>query len=94
MTSEVRHDEDESRYTLWVDGENVGVADYAIRGSDIVFLHTEIAPEHRHEGLGDRLVEAALDDAHQRFGGRIVPTCPFVAEFIAAHPDYQELLAS
>jgi len=94
MTSEVRHDEDESRYTLWVDGENVGVADYAVRGADIVFLHTEIAPEHRHEGLGDRLVEAALDDARERFGGHIVPTCPFVAEFIAAHPDYQELLAS
>ena len=93
MTSEVRHDEDESRYTLWVDGEAVGVADYAVRGADVVFLHTEIAPEHRHEGLGERLVEAALDDAHER-GAHVVPLCPFVAEFIADHPDYPELLAS
>ena len=63
MISEVRHDEDSSRYTLWLDGETVGVADYAVRGRDVVFLHTEIAPEHRHEGLGETLVEAALDVA-------------------------------
>ncbi|WP_244248114.1 N-acetyltransferase [Rathayibacter sp. VKM Ac-2801] len=44
MISEVRHDEDSSRYTLWLDGETVGVADYAVRGRDVVFLHTEIAP--------------------------------------------------
>jgi predicted GNAT family acetyltransferase len=94
MISEVRHDEDSSRYTLWLDGETVGVADYAVRGRDVVFLHTEIAPEHCHEGLGETLVEAALDDAHERFGGRVVPACPVVAEFIAEHPDYQELLAS
>ncbi|MBF4461518.1 MULTISPECIES: GNAT family N-acetyltransferase [unclassified Rathayibacter] len=94
MTSEVRHDEDRSRYTLWVDGEAVGLADYARRGADVVFLHTEIAPARRHEGLGDTLVGAALDDAHERFGAHIVPACPFVAEFIAEHPDYQELLAS
>lgn len=93
MISEVRHDEDGSRYTLWVDGENVGLADYAVRGCDIIFVHTEIAPKHRHEGLSDRLVEAALDDAHARFGAHIVPACPFVAEFIAEHPDYQELVA-
>ncbi|KZX20613.1 GNAT family N-acetyltransferase [Rathayibacter tanaceti] len=94
MVSEVRHDADGSRYTLWVDGENVGIADYAVRAGDIVFLHTEIAPEHRDAGLGATLVEAALDDAHERFGSRIVPACPFVADFIAGHPDYQELLAS
>lgn len=93
MISEVRHDQDGSRYTLWVDGENVGLADYAVRGGDVVFLHTEIAPAHRHEGLGEMLVGGALDDAHRRFGPRIVPACPFVAEFIAEHPDYQELLA-
>ena len=93
MISEVRHDEDRSQYTLWVDGEAVGVADYAGRGADVVFLHTEIAPEHRHEGLGDRLVEAARDDAHDR-GAHVVPLCPCVDDFIAEHPDYQELLAS
>ncbi|NQX11779.1 N-acetyltransferase [Microbacteriaceae bacterium VKM Ac-2855] len=92
--SEVRHEAEDSRYTLWVDGSYVGLADYALRGDDVVFLHTEIDPAHRHEGLGATLVQAALDDAHRRFAGAIVPVCPFVAEFIEEHPDYQELLAT
>ncbi|AJM77120.1 GNAT family N-acetyltransferase [Rathayibacter toxicus] len=92
MISEVHHDEDHSRYTLWLEGEAVGLADYTRRGTDVVFLHTEIAPEHRHEGLGQRLIEAALDDAHQR-GAQVVPLCPFVAQFISEHPDYQEMVA-
>lgn len=93
MRSEVRHEAEKTRYTLWVDGDYVGLAEYTVRGDDVVFVHTEIDPAHRHEGLGATLVEGALDDAHERFGGHIVPACPFVAEFIHEHPDYQELLA-
>jgi predicted GNAT family acetyltransferase len=94
MQVEVRHEATDSRYTLRVDGVSVGLADYALRGEDIVFLHTEVDPAHRHHGLGETLVQGALDDARLRFRGHIVPVCPFVADFVDTHPDYQELLAA
>jgi predicted GNAT family acetyltransferase len=92
MANVVRRNAERSRYELLVDGEVVGVADYYVDGGTWTFPHTVIAPERRGQGLGAVLVEAALDDV-RRAGGRVVPTCWYVAEFIDAHPDYAELLA-
>jgi predicted GNAT family acetyltransferase len=47
----------------------------------------------RGRGLGSELVRAALDDVRRR-GATVVPTCWYVAEFIDAHPEYGDLLAS
>jgi len=43
------------------------------------------------QGLGAVLVRAALDDVRQR-GARIVPSCWYVAEFIAEHPEDADLV--
>ena len=37
------------------------------------------------------LVKGALDDIRAR-GETIVPLCPFVAAWLARHPDYQDLI--
>jgi uncharacterized protein len=37
------------------------------------------------------LARFALDDARAR-GLRVRPDCPFVARFIRAHPEYQDLV--
>jgi predicted GNAT family acetyltransferase len=89
----VRHHPEARRYELWDDGSMVGVADYR-PGSEgvLVFPHTEIATHRRGEGLGERLVRAALDDVRER-GLRIVPACWFVDDFVRNNPDYAELVA-
>lgn len=91
MTTSVRHAPERSRYELVVDGATVGVADYRVHGATWVFPHTEIAPTHRGQGLGAELVRGALDDV-RRAGGRVVPRCWYVADFIEGHPDYRDLL--
>jgi hypothetical protein len=58
----------------------------------VVFPHTEIARHLRGRGLAAELVQAALDDVEAR-GGRVVPACSYVAQFIDAHPDYSHLVA-
>ncbi|RII99173.1 N-acetyltransferase, partial [Clavibacter michiganensis subsp. insidiosus] len=70
MSVDVTHDPDGSRYTLWLDGERAGFADYLIQGDRIVFTHTEVDPAKRRGGLGGELVRAALDDV--RGGSRTV----------------------
>lgn len=93
MDTQVRKDEDRSRYELLLDGEVVGVADYRDTGDALVFPHTEIDLAHRGKGLGEILVRAAMDDVRAQ-GRTVVPTCWFVRDFLGAHPDYADLRAA
>jgi len=92
MSEEVRNDTTRQRYELVEDGEVRGVAEYERTADEIRFTHTEVSPEHRTKGRGARLVQAALDDVRGSTDLRVVPLCPFVADFVDDHPDYQELL--
>jgi uncharacterized protein len=92
MTNSVRHNPERSRFELVVDDLVVGVADYRVQDGTWIFPHTEIAPTHRGRGLGAELVQGALDDV-RKAGGKVVPRCWYVAEFIDTHPDYADLLA-
>jgi predicted GNAT family acetyltransferase len=93
MTIEVRSEPERSRYVIEHDGRLVGVAEYLERGDVLVFHHTEISPARRGQGLGEELVQHALDDVRTR-GRTIVPRCWFVAEFVEHHPEYADLLAA
>jgi len=93
VKTEVRNNAEESRYELIVESEVVGVAEYRREGDTLVFPHTQIKSSFRGQGMGARLVQAALDDVRAG-GGRVVPRCWYVAEFIDANPEYQDLLAA
>jgi predicted GNAT family acetyltransferase len=90
--AEVVHDADRSRYTLMLDGEPAGLADYSIVGEQIRFTHTEVDPAKREHGLAGILVERALDDVRTRTDLTVVAACPFVAGWIDQHTEYQDLL--
>jgi predicted GNAT family acetyltransferase len=92
-SAEVVHDADASRYTLWLDGEPAGLADYRVEGDTIRFTHTEVDPAKRDHGLAGILVEQALDDVRTRTDLTVVAECPFVAGWIDQHAEYQDLLS-
>lgn len=92
MTTEVRHNEEASRYELVLDGRVIGVADYEEVGEQLVLPHTEIERPLRGQGFGDQLIKGALDDV-RRTGRTLVPSCWAVAEYIAEHPEYGDLVA-
>ena len=81
----------DDRYEVRVDGRLIGRADYVRRGEYVVIPHTQISPERGGEGLGGQLVRFALDDIRAR-GLRVEPACPFVSDYLAKHPEYQDLL--
>jgi hypothetical protein len=92
MALEVVDNPDRSRYELRNDGHLVGFTEYHERDGVLVFPHTVITDPKRGAGYGTTLVQGALDDVRAR-GRRIVAQCPFVARFVAEHPDYADLLA-
>jgi predicted GNAT family acetyltransferase len=91
-TARVEHEPDLSRYTLWQDGEPVGLADYRLVGQEMQFTHTEVNPAKRDHGLASILVEQALDDVSTRTDFTVVAACTFEAEWIDSHAEYQDLL--
>jgi predicted GNAT family acetyltransferase len=92
MTLDVVDNPARSRYELRDDGHLVGFTEYHERDGVLVFPHTVITQPKRGAGYGTLLIQAALDDVRAQ-GRRIVPECPFVAAFVAEHPEYADLLA-
>ena len=82
---------DNLQFQIIVDGEQAGFADYIENGDQRNFHHTVIEKEFGGRGLASTLIGAALDDTRAA-GKRVVPTCSFVAGYIAKHPQYADLV--
>ena len=84
---EVVHNEPARRFEAHIEGE-LAVAEYVRAGDRVTFTHTFVPEQLRHRGIGSALARAALDTARaQRW--QVVPRCPFIAAFIAEHPEYR-----
>ncbi len=81
---------EEGRYTIAVDGKTVGLADFADRGDQRVFYHTEIDPAYGGRGLATILVEEALNAARDE-GKRVVPVCSMVVTVLKKHPEFDDI---
>lgn len=77
------------RFSISVDGQDAGFAQFLDRDGRRIFFHTEIGEEFGGQGLGGQLVAKALEDtiAH---GLTVVPVCPFVAKHVKKHPELEE----
>lgn len=82
---------EDGKYTIAVEGKVVGLAEFADRGDQHVFYHTEIDPDFRGRGLATILVEEALN-ATRDDGKRIVPVCSMVGTVLKKHPEFDDLI--
>ena len=90
--TEVRDNPDQHRFEIYDDdGRMAGFARYARRPGRVFFVHTEIDPSFEGRGMGSKLAMGALD-AVRATGERVVPLCPFVANYIEKHPAYADLV--
>ena len=70
---------------------DVAFLEYALAGSVLELLHTEVPESMRGTGAASSLAEAALQWAREHHV-RVDVTCPFVAEYLEKHPEYSDLL--
>ena len=91
MPSSVRHNPALSRFELDADGA-VAVANYRLADGVMTFTHTEVPWRLRGQGIASRLIAGALEQARAQ-GVKVVPRCSFVDDYIARHPEWEDLLA-
>lgn len=91
MTTTVRDDPARQRYELEVDG-GLAFIDYVREGRNVVMTHAEVPLAQRGGGIGSALVQGALALVRER-GEKVVPLCPFVAQYIRQHAETRDLLA-
>lgn len=86
----VRHNAAENRFEAEVDGR-LSVADYQLRGTEMIMTHTFVPPELRGRGIAEKLVRVALEHARaERL--RVVPACSYVDTFMRRHQEFEPLL--
>jgi predicted GNAT family acetyltransferase len=90
MANVVRDNAALSRYELDVDGATAFTT-YRRSPGTVTFLHTEVPPSLAGHGVGSALARGALEQVRAR-GEKVVAECPFIADYIAKHPDVQDLL--
>jgi predicted GNAT family acetyltransferase len=82
------------RFEARLDGETVGYMSYERSAEGVLELtHTVVAPSARGQGIGEALVREALGQIRGS-GERVIPSCPFVADYLKEHPEDRELVAA
>jgi predicted GNAT family acetyltransferase len=71
----------------------IAVLTYTMSGNDMVIEHTIVEEALEGQGIGRKLVDAAVLYAREK-GYKIIPQCPYAAAVIKKTPEYQDILAS
>ena len=87
----VIHDEEAHRFESRVGGLR-SLMNYRRFPDRIVLTHTEVPPPLEGHGLAGKLARTALDFARAN-QLRVVPLCPYVANYLRKHAEYHDLLS-
>lgn len=87
--SDVKNNTEAERFELTLEGKTAFVQ-YRIMGRRIIFIHTEVPPEFKGMGIGNRLAQVALEYAKAE-GYEVEALCPFIAAYIRKHLEYQSI---
>jgi uncharacterized protein len=79
------------RFTIAVDGTDVGLTEYTDEDGSRVFPHTEVDEAYGGRGLATLVIAEAMAQTKAE-GLRIVPLCPTVASYLKKHPEYADIV--
>jgi uncharacterized protein len=82
-----------NQFTIAVDGQVVGKAEYLDRGEKRVFTHTEVDNNYEGRGLATILIGEALQQTRDA-GLRIKALCPMVVAYLKKHDEYSDIVES
>ena len=86
----IRHEPAGGRFAADVAGSTAFISYRELPGRVLDLHHTYVPTVARAGGIASQLTAHAL--RHARNGGyKVVPSCPFVAAYVARHSEYHDL---
>lgn len=89
--SEIRQNAEKNRFEMDVEG-GVAIAVYRPSPGVLTFTHTETPRHLRGRGIASEMMRKVLTNVRAQ-GLKVVPACPFVADYMDRHPEFADLLA-
>src|SRR2546423_9630255 len=83
----ISRNEAANRFEAQIGEGKIAKIDYIQSSRKLNLIHTEVPKKFEGQGIGTKLVKAALDYA-QATNLEVIPSCPFVAGYIRRHPEY------
>jgi len=81
------------KFFVELDDKQEAEMTYTYAGSDkIIIDHTEVSEKLKGQGVGYKLVEAAVDFMRDK-GLKVIPLCPFAAAVFKKKHEYSDRLA-
>ena len=88
---QIRQNDSLNRFEMDVAG-GTALAFYRLADGVMTVTHTEVPAALRGRGIGSQMMHGVLQSARAQ-GLKVIPRCPFVADFIDRRPEYANLLA-
>jgi predicted GNAT family acetyltransferase len=89
--SDLRQNAARNRYEFATEAGDA-LAFYRLNDGVMTFTHTEVPIALRGRGIGSAMMRAVLTDVRaQKL--KVIAACPFVADYIARHHAFADLLA-
>jgi uncharacterized protein len=79
------------KFTVTVDGQAVGLAEFRDKDGQRVFFHTEVDDNFGGRGIATVMVREALT-ATRAEGLRIVPVCPLVSAYVKKNHEFDDIV--
>lgn len=87
---QVVNNEETHRFEVELEGETA-FAEYRLVNHGIILPHTVVPEAFEGRGVGSALAKAALGYAREN-GLMVIPLCPFMAGYIAKHPEWHDIV--
>lgn len=93
LVIEHEHAGDSGAWFITVDGKRAGEMVYEdVDPLTIKIVHTQVSPELRGTGAGEKLVRAGVAWAREH-ETKVIAQCPYARATIMKHPELQDVLA-
>jgi len=92
MGTQVRHDSQNNRYELYLEGARVGLMDYVIDDGEISLTHAEVNPNQQGKNLAAVLLRESLASIREIGNLKVIPICSYTVKYMEKHPETHDLL--
>lgn len=87
----VVHNQSRHRFEIDLGDGTLALLAYVPRDRSLSLVHTEVPTPWEGRGIAARLAQAAMEYAREA-GFTVVPSCPYVQEYLRHHREYMALV--